>query len=91
MNMHGKTLTIHMANDDHATPAHIEIADPIQIGDTVGETDRIMTTDARWLADALYNSLPGGTFDRLLAELFRRKTSHFVVSFGSFEQQKPGT
>lgn len=35
--------------------------------------------DARRIVDALEASLPGGTLDRLLAELLRRKASLLVV------------
>lgn len=38
--------------------------------------------EARRLADALQNHLPGGTFDQLLAELCRRKASLFRVPYG---------
>ena len=34
---------------------------------------------AATLADALFETLPGGTLDRLLAEFLRRKASLFVV------------
>lgn len=34
---------------------------------------------AATLADALFETLPGGTLDRLLAEFLRRKASMFVV------------
>lgn len=36
---------------------------------------------AEVLCHALYASLPGGTMDRLLGEMLKRKASDFVVTF----------
>lgn len=36
---------------------------------------------AEVLCDALYDCLPGGTMDRLLCEMLKRKASDFVVTF----------
>jgi len=38
--------------------------------------------DAVTLEQTLYESLPGGTYDRLLARMLTRKATHFVVSHG---------
>ena len=35
---------------------------------------------AHWLEKALFESLPGGTYDHLLSKMLARKSSHFVVS-----------
>jgi hypothetical protein len=35
---------------------------------------------AYWIEKALFNSLPGGTYDHLLSKMLARKASHFVVS-----------
>lgn len=40
----------------------------------------IMDEDAQAIADALFNSLPGGTLDRLTVLFLQRKISHFVVN-----------
>lgn len=40
------------------------------------------------LANALYNSLPGGTMDQLLAALLRRRASLFVIPFPKLEEAK---
>lgn len=37
-------------------------------------------SEAKAIADALSNSLPGGTLDQLLAELLRRKASLLIVT-----------
>ena len=38
--------------------------------------------DAAVIAKALRDTLPGGTFDRLIGELLRMKASDLVVSYG---------
>jgi hypothetical protein len=50
------------------------------IGKGLGELDRVFEEDANTLFEALRNSLPGGTFDRLLSRMLTEKASHFVVS-----------
>ena len=42
--------------------------------------------DATQLCNALYNALPGGTFDRLVAHMLTKKASHFRVSHGGITQ-----
>ena len=42
--------------------------------------------DAKILADALLETLPGGTMDQLLCELLKRRASLFQVPF--FEKEK---
>ena len=37
---------------------------------------------AQELEATLHNSLPGGVYDRLLGEMLRRKSSHFIVAYG---------
>lgn len=45
--------------------------------------DEVFEKDAILLCDALQNALPGGTFDRLLVEMMKRKVTHFVVPINS--------
>lgn len=47
---------------------------------TLQTADAIYEAQAKGLCDALEASLPGGTFDRLLIEIMKRKVSHFKVS-----------
>ena len=54
-----------------------EMPDP----DTLQEMADLYAEDAKKIADALENTLPGGTFDRLLVELLTKKASLFKVSF----------
>ena len=46
---------------------------------TIDEHSVLFEKEALTLADALLDALPGGTIDRLLAELLRRKSTSFVV------------
>ena len=43
-------------------------------------------SEASDLELALYNALPGGTYDRLLGLMLARKATHFVVAHGELEQ-----
>lgn len=56
---------------------------PLAPGQTVAESlapiDAIYQQDALAIAHALRDSLPGGTFDRLIVELLKMKVSHFRV------------
>lgn len=61
-------------------PLTIEIAErfPSNLSPEAGEAAHEL--DARALADALWRSLPGGTLDRLFAELARRYVSRLRVA-----------
>ena len=48
--------------------------------------EKLYEADAKALADALYNTLPGGTFDRLLRNLFAYRTTKFAVSWKGLEK-----
>ena len=50
------------------------------------ESDRLFEADSKALEAILHDTLPGGTYDRLLAEMLDRRKSHFIVPFGG--QQK---
>lgn len=45
-------------------------------------TVTVFDREAKALALALRNALPGGTFDRLIAELLMMKASQFRVNYG---------
>jgi hypothetical protein len=47
---------------------------------TLEEADAFFLADAQRLEEALHNSLPGGTYDRLCGLMLARKASHFRVS-----------
>jgi hypothetical protein len=41
---------------------------------------QLFDDQAKGIEGALYESLPGGTYDRLLGRMLLRKASHFIVS-----------
>lgn len=55
---------------------------------TIEDNEAIFQKEAFTLADALLKSLPGGTIDRLVAELLRRKATSFVVPLFGRETYK---
>ena len=44
------------------------------------ESDKLFELEATALENILINTLPGGTYDRLLGKMLQRKSSHFIVS-----------
>ena len=48
--------------------------------ETLAEQVEMFKVQAETLADALFETLPGGLFDALMIELMRRKVSLFVVA-----------
>lgn len=82
------TVVVHRAQPVGGHPVLVSIIeirptipDPRPSPAVLGEysSDAVMAQDAKHIADALYASLPGGTFDRLIVLLLERKISHFVV------------
>lgn len=57
----------------------IDIKRPIQLYDTLDEADRAYYKEAWALGQALEGSLPGGTFDRLVVYLLKRKVSDCIL------------
>lgn len=62
------------------TPAIVSITKPQFPGGDSTDTMRIFEADAQRIADALHAALPGGTLDRLTAELMRRAATRLVVT-----------
>jgi hypothetical protein len=65
----------------------IEISRSLRDGDTTltqhssyEEHDAVFMHEASQIEEALHDSLPGGTYDRLCGLMLQRKASHFVVS-----------
>lgn len=58
---------------------HIHIEIPIRDVKTLEEGVLLHEDGAELLFKALKYSLPGGTFDRLLAKMLTYKASHFVI------------
>jgi hypothetical protein len=47
------------------------------------KSDKQFNEQAEMLFNALHDSLPAGTLDRLLLKLLEMKKSHFIAPFGS--------
>ena len=54
----------------------------------VTEVEAVFRDDATAICEALYHSLPGGTFSRLLGLMLKKRASQFIVSFGHVENKK---
>ena len=63
------------------------IPSPYEMDTPIEDADRIFERDAQKLEEALYGSLPGGTYSRLLGLMLKRRACHFVVSFASLEEK----
>ena len=57
----------------------IHIQETIPDCEDIPEADTLLSLDANKLHEALYQSLPGGTYDRLLGLMLQKKASHFIV------------
>ncbi len=66
----------------------IQIVDTSPDFDTIKEQHLVFLGKAAELESALHNSLPGGVYDRLLGAMLQRKSSHFVVAHGSFDDDE---
>lgn len=53
-----------------------------RLSDVLAEAAQVFDKEAQMLFEAL-QSLPGGTWDRLLGKMLEHKASHFVVGHGS--------
>lgn len=47
------------------------------------EHTRMFLAEATKIEKALYDALPGGTYDQLVGLFLKRKSSHFIVSHSS--------
>lgn len=50
----------------------------------LGTQDDFTLHEAKCLESALYNTLPGATYDRLLCEMLKRKVTHFRVPHSDY-------
>ena len=50
------------------------------------EAAELYDKDAEKLVDALYQALPGGTFDRVAARMLLRKAGHFAIAWGDSDE-----
>jgi hypothetical protein len=82
--MANKTVKIHKAQPNVNIPVQstvIEIDTEIKHYYQVGVFDNVCGQEAMELERALYASLPQGTYDRLLAMMMLRKSSHLGISY----------
>ena len=63
--------------------ANIVIEEPFPPARSLDVAAEMFAIEAEALEAALYGSLPGGTYDRLLGKMLERKASHFIVSHKS--------
>lgn len=68
-----------IGNDPRST-ATIEIDNITPRLKGLADQDALYQTEAEKLEDALFNTLPGGIYDRLCGCMLRRKSTHFIVS-----------
>jgi hypothetical protein len=65
----------------HIQSKTLHIEETLPDSDTIDEGDALMGLDADKVVMALYEALPGGTFERVLAKMMERKLSHLHVPF----------
>jgi hypothetical protein len=58
----------------------LQIEREIPNSNDLKEAEQIYQKEAETICEALYKSLPGGTFDHLVIEMLKRKVSLFKVS-----------
>lgn len=81
-----KNIFVHRAQptgNQDVEIARIVIDTEIPDTPTMKEADTLFTIDAAALENVLHETLPGGTYDRLLSAMLKRKSSHFVVAHGA--------
>jgi hypothetical protein len=88
--MSEKVISIHRALPDGVEPTSIEIHIDKDFPEVVEKHYQLVGIyaqgDAEELECALHKVLPSATYDRLLAEMFKRKLTHFR---GAYQQPDP--
>lgn len=72
----------HPVGEQHVQPRTLHVEQEMPADIQMPQAETLFASDASRLEDALYHSLPGGTYDRLLGAMLERKASHFIVSHG---------
>jgi len=67
---------------DSVPDVQINIVERFPNISTLAETGTFARTQAKIIEQALYDSLPGCTYDWLLGCMMERKTSHLHVAYG---------
>lgn len=78
-----KVLRAGSIGDRHPPKLVLEVVEQISIKCSISakEARILFDLEGATIAEALIQSLPGGTIDALLVELMRRRASLFAVSF----------
>jgi hypothetical protein len=74
--------------DQEVTPLLINVNFDTPEKATVEEYDMLFDDDAKQLEAALIHHLPGGTYDRLLGYMLRRKSNHYIVPLVSEAEEE---
>jgi hypothetical protein len=61
-------------------PVEISISELAPRTETLAQQADVFATHADIVEAVLYESMPGGLYDRLLGAMLKRKASHFIVS-----------
>ncbi len=83
----GKIYKAQGIGDKEILSLSIEFDEQIPYGD-LEETEKLFEHDGRYLEALLYSVLPGGTYDRLLGEMSRRRASKLIVSYGGLDEKQ---
>lgn len=67
----------------------IVATEPISDDLDAEQSAAVFSRDAALIADALWNTLPGGTLDALLAMLMARRASQLHVPLAKFDRTDP--
>lgn len=74
---------------NEAIPAeHFNRPATVPMAAFLADLNEFFTNEARTLEDALFQSLPGGTYGRLVALMLQRKAIHLGVSHKSLERKE---
>lgn len=89
-----KMIVVSKANPVHGNeiePVVIEVSNKLPQFARSEDVAAWFLGDAQLIENALHQSLPGGTYDRLLGLFVQRKASQLVVAYPELERTKPAT
>lgn len=81
-----KAAAIRMNKHDDIPDVTIMLCGQMPEFDSLKEAADAYDKDAEKLVDTLYRTLPGGTFDRLVAKMLLKKAGHFVIPHGDCDE-----
>lgn len=77
-----------IAEDGYVQSKTIHVEETMPAARDSDEYHGQMAADARKVEEALYHSLPRGTYDRLLGLMLQRMANTFVVAYGAMERNE---